>query len=90
MKRYGIGLAALLLATFGLLLVCEVVRPFHDPDKDMPLALFSWGTGTLVSVIGLFRAGGVRALLWLSLSANLAGLLFMAGIFLILRSGKLF
>jgi hypothetical protein len=33
----------------GLLLIFEVIRPFHDMSKDGPLAMILWGVGATVA-----------------------------------------
>jgi len=38
----------------GLLLIFEVIRPFHDMSKDGPLAMIVWGVGATVAIIGFF------------------------------------
>lgn len=52
----------------GLLLIFEVIRPFHDMSKDGPLAMILWSVGATVAIIGFFVkpraiALGVAALL---------------------------
>jgi hypothetical protein len=36
-------------AMLGLLLIFEVIRPFHDMSKDGPLAMILWGVGATVA-----------------------------------------
>ncbi len=42
---------ALGLSVAGGLLVCEVIRPFHDFSIDGPIALSFWGIGTALALV---------------------------------------
>jgi hypothetical protein len=61
----------------GLLLIFEVIRPFHDMSKDGPLAMILWGVGATVAIIGFF----VRPrTITLGLAALLANLIPLGGV----------
>ncbi len=57
--RHVVSLA---LCVAGILLILEVVRPFHDLAIDGPLALTCWGVGALLSGVGFFLRR--RAIIW--------------------------
>jgi hypothetical protein len=70
-------IAALAFASsaIGILLVCEVIRPFHDLTVDGPLAVILWVAGTALGGYGLFMARRSRALIAVGLMANVVPLL---------------
>jgi len=68
----------------GLLLIFEVIRPFHDMSKDGPLAMILWGVGATVAIIGFFVRPRAIALGGAALLANLIPLSGVAAV-LVLR-----
>jgi hypothetical protein len=72
-------------AILGLLLIFEVIRPFHDMSKDGPLAMILWGVGATVAIIGFFVRPRAITLGVAALLANLiplcgvAAMLFLLG-----------
>lgn len=69
------GTVALGLSVAGGLLVCEVIRPFHDLSIDGPIALSFWGMGAASGLVCLFLKGRSLALSIISLVANVLPLL---------------
>lgn len=70
-----ISAVALLLATVGILLVCEVIRPFRDLAVDGPIALACWGVGTLLATTCFFLKPRSLILTLVTLGANLIPLI---------------
>lgn len=66
-----LGIASLLLCGVGVLLFCEVVRPFHDLARDGPIALSAWGLGVMLGVVCFFLRGRSLVLSVLGVVANL-------------------
>ncbi len=62
MRNYLLPGLSLLLFAWGLLLFFEVVRPFRDPDIDMPIALGCWVLGLALAAAGLWLRHGMFAL----------------------------
>lgn len=50
-------LLACALSAAGILLILEVIRPFHDLALDGPLALTLWGIGVALSFTSFFLRG---------------------------------
>lgn len=48
------ALVSLGLSATGILLILEVIRPFHDLALDGPLALTLWGIGAVLSLTSFF------------------------------------
>jgi hypothetical protein len=76
-------------ATIGLLLIFEVIRPFHDMSKDGPLAMILWGVGATVAIIGFFVQPRVIALGVVALLANLIPLCGVAAVLVLLGHSTL-
>jgi hypothetical protein len=75
-KRSGLvlGLASLLALGFGALLFFEIIRPFHDNNIDIPLAIGAAVVGALLSVGALILRKGAVALNIVAPLLNLAAL----------------
>ena len=73
----------------GLLLIFEVVRPFHDMSKDGPLAMIVWGIGATVAIIGFFVRPRAIALGVAALLANLIPLCVVATVLVLLGHSTL-
>jgi len=69
------GTVALGLSVAGGLLVCEVIRPFHDFSIDGSIALSFWGMGAALGFVGFFLKGRSLAFSIISLVANVVPLL---------------
>jgi len=76
-------------AILGLLLILEVIRPFHDISKDGPLAMILWGVGATVAVIGFFVQPRAITLGVSALLANLIPLCGVAAVLLLLGHSTL-
>lgn len=77
MRNYLLpGLSLLLLFACGLLLFFEVVRPFRDPDIDMPIALGCWVLGLALAAAGLRLRRGMFAFNIVMLALAALGILF--------------
>ena len=72
-----LSIVSFVCAILGLLLILEVIRPFHDMSKDGPLAMILWGVGATVAMIGFFVQP--RAII-LSVAALLANLIPLCGV----------
>jgi hypothetical protein len=70
MRTYLLPGLSLLLFACGLLLFFEVLRPFHDPDFDMPIALGCWVLGLALAAAGLWLRHGMFALNMAALVLN--------------------
>lgn len=66
---------ALGLSVAGGLLVCEVIRPFHDFSIDGPIALSFWGIGAALAFVCFFLKARSLAFSIISLVANVVPLL---------------
>ena len=73
----------------GLLLIFEVIRPFHDMSKDGPLAMILWGVGATVAMIGFFVRPRAIALGVAALLANLIPLCGVAAVLVLLSHSTL-
>jgi hypothetical protein len=71
MNSKGLTVSSFLCSMLGLLLIFEVIRPFHDMSKDGPLAMILWGVGATVAIIGFFVRPRAVALAIAALLANL-------------------
>jgi hypothetical protein len=76
-------------ALLGVLLIFEVIRPFHDMSKDGPLAMILWGVGATVAIIGFFVRPRAIALGVAALLANLIPLSGVATVLLLLGHSTL-
>jgi len=86
-KRLVIG--SFVCATLGLLLVFEVIRPFHDLSKDGPLAMILWGIGAALAILSFFVPPRAIALGVAALLANLIPLCGVAAVLLMLGHSTL-
>lgn len=75
-KQSGLvlGLTSLLALGFGALLFFEIIRPFHDNNIDIPMALGAGVAGVLLSAIALILRKGALVLNIVALVLNLAAL----------------
>jgi hypothetical protein len=73
----------------GLLLIFEVIRPFHDMSKDGPLAMILWGVGATIAIIGFFVRPRAVALGIAALLANLIPLCGVAAVLVLLGHSTL-
>ena len=73
----------------GLLLIFEVIRPFHDMSKDGPLATILWGIGATAAIIGFFVRPRAIALGVAALLANLIPLCGVAAVLVLLGRSTL-
>jgi len=71
MNSKRLTIVSFVCATFGLLLIFEVIRPFHDMSKDGPLAMILWGIGAAVATFTFFVPPRAIALGVAALLANL-------------------
>ncbi|PYK77029.1 MAG: hypothetical protein DMF40_10730 [Verrucomicrobia bacterium] len=76
-------------AMMGLLLIFEVIRPFHDMSKDGPLAMILWGLGATVAIIGFFVQPPSISLGVVALLANLIPLFGVAAVLVLLGHSTL-
>ena len=84
------GLSLLLFAC-GVLMFFEVVRPFRDPDIDMPIAVGCWVLGLVLAAAGLWLRHGMFALNITALVFNALALLAVGVLFWLLsRSWRMF
>lgn len=67
--------ASLALSVAGILLILEIVRPFHDLAVDGPLALTLWGLGAMLSFGSFFLRGRSIVFSAIGLTVNLVPLL---------------
>jgi hypothetical protein len=77
MRNYLLPGLSLLLFACGLLLFFEVVRPFRDPDIDMPIAVGCWVFGVALAAAALWQRQGM---FYLNLGALVLNALALAGI----------
>jgi hypothetical protein len=76
-------------AMMGLLLIFEVIRPFHDMSKDGPLAMILWGVGATVAIIGFFVQPPSISLGVMALLANLIPLFGVGAVLVLLGHSTL-
>ena len=77
MNSKWLTIVSFVCSMMGLLLIFEVIRPFHDMSKDGPLAMVLWGVGAAVAVIGFFvRPRSIT----LGVAALLANLIPLCGV----------
>ena len=89
MDSKRLTIVSFVCATIGLLLIFEVIRPFHDMSKDGPLAMILWGVGATVAIIGFFVQPRVIALGVAALLANLIPLCGVAAVLVLLGHSTL-
>ncbi len=77
MNSKRVIIVSFVCAMMGLLLIFEVIRPFHDMSKDGPLAMILWGIGATMAIIGFFVRP--RAIT-LGVAALLANLIPLCGV----------
>jgi hypothetical protein len=84
-KRSGVvlGVTSLLALGLGFLLFFEVIRPFHDGNIDMPLAIGCAVAGALLALVGVVRRRGA---VWLNVVALLLNILALIAVGLIVMS----
>ncbi len=70
-----LGMIALGLSAAGGLLVCEVIRPFHDFSIDGPIALSFWGIGATLGFVCFFLKARSLILSIIALVVNVVPLL---------------
>jgi hypothetical protein len=85
----GLTILSFVCAMIGLLLIFEIIRPFHDMSKDGPLAMILWGLGATVATIGFFVQPRVIALGVAALLANLIPLCGVAAVLVLLGHSTL-
>ncbi len=66
-----LGVISLLLCGLGVLIFCEMVRPFRDMAKDGPIALGAWSVGLALGTGCFFLRGRSAVLSAISVAANL-------------------
>jgi hypothetical protein len=76
-------------AMMGLLLIFEVIRPFHDMSEDGPLAMILWGVGATVAIIGFFTQPRAIGLDVAALLANLIPLCGVSAVLVLLGHSTL-
>jgi hypothetical protein len=86
MRNYLLPGLSLLLFACGLLLFFEVVRPFRDPDIDMPIALGCWVLGLALAAAGLWLRQGMFALNIAALALNLLVMAALGVLFWLISS----
>jgi hypothetical protein len=84
-KRSGVvlGITSFLALGLGFLLFFEVIRPFHDGNIDMPLAIGCAVAGALLALVGVVRRRGA---VWLNVVALLLNVLALIAAGLIVMS----
>ncbi len=82
-------IVSFICAILGLLLIFEVIRPFHDMSKDGPLAMILWSIGATVAVIGFFVQPRAITLGVAALLANLIPLCGVAAVLVLLSHSTL-
>ena len=70
-----LSIAALVLSASGVLIFCEVIRPFRNMSVDGPIALSSWGVGAALGISCFFLKGRSTTLSVVSVAANILPLL---------------
>jgi hypothetical protein len=73
----------------GLLLIFEVIQPFHYISKDGPLAMILWGVGAMVAIVGFFVPPRAIILGVVVLLANLIPLRGVAAVLVLLGHSTL-
>lgn len=89
MNSKRLTIVSFVCALLGLLLIFEVIRPFHDMSKDGPLAMILWGVGATVAIIGFFVRPRAIALGVAALLANLIPLSGVAAVLVLLGHSTL-
>ena len=89
MNSKRLTIVSFVCATLGLLLILEVIRPFHDSSKDGPLAVVVWGVGATLAIIGFFVRPRAIALGIAALFANLIPLCGVAAVLVLLGHSSL-
>lgn len=89
MNSKRLTIVSFVCAMLGLLLIFEVIRPFHDMSKDGPLAMILWGVGATAAIIGFFVRPRAIALGVAALLANLIPLCGVAAVLLLLGHSTL-
>ena len=89
MNSKRLAIVSFLCSILGLLLIFEVIRPFHDMSKDGPLAMIVWGVGAAVAIIGFFVRPRAIALGVAALLANLIPLCGVGAVLILLGHSTL-
>jgi hypothetical protein len=89
MNSKRLTVSSFVCSMLGVLLIFEVIRPFHDMSKDGPLAMVLWGLGATIAIIGLFVRPRAVALSIAALLANLIPLCGVAAVFVLLGHSTL-
>lgn len=89
MNSKRLSIVSFVCAMIGLLLIFEVIRPFHDMSKDGPLAMILWGVGATVAIISFFVLPRTIALSVAALLANLIPLCGVAAVLVLLGHSTL-
>jgi hypothetical protein len=89
MNSKRLTIVSFVCATLGLLLILEVIRPFHDLSKDGPLAMVLWGVGGTLAIIGFFVRRRAIALGIAALLGNLIPLCGVAAVLVLLGHSSL-
>lgn len=89
MNSKRLTIVSFVCATLGLLLILEVIRPFHDLSKDGPLAMILWGVGATIAIIAFFVRPRAIALGIAALFANLIPLCGVSAMLLLLGHSTL-
>lgn len=89
MNSKRLTIVSFVCALLGVLLIFEVIRPFHDMSKDGPLAMILWGVGATVAIIGFFVRPRAIALGVAALLANLIPLSGVAAVLVLLGPSTL-
>jgi len=89
MNSKWLTIVSFVCATFGLLLIFEVIRPFHDMSRDGPLAMILWGVGATVAIIAFLVRPRAITLGVAALLANLIPLCGVAAVLVLLGHSTL-
>ena len=89
MNPKRLTIVSFVCAIMGLLLIFEVIRPFHDMSKDGPLAMILWGVGATVAIVGFFVQPRAITLGVAALLANLIPLCGLAAVLVLLGHSAL-
>ena len=89
MNSKRLAIVSFVCSMMGLLLIFEIIRPFHDMSKDGPLAMIVWGGGATVAIIGFFVQPRSIALGVVALLANLIPLCGVAAMLVLLGHSTL-
>lgn len=79
-RRAGLilGFASLAALALGVLIFFEIIRPFHDGNIDMPIAIGAGVVGALLSFGGLVLRKGAVILNAIALLLNVLALIAVA------------